>query len=435
MAGGVCSPSMSLNITIITVGSRGDVQPYVALGLALTRAGHAVTVATHETFRTFVTDRGLAFAPVAGDPRGILGAATADRWLQSGRHRHLVTATREFLGQVRPLLDAMLADFWRVSRGADLVIYSAVAAPCAQMGVPSVAAFLQPLHRTGAFPMLRVPQSWRLGPGFNTRTYAAVEWIVWRIFRGAINAWRADTLGLGPVGAPGPASMVPAVYGFSPTVVPRPSDWHPDIAVTGYWVLETPNDWRPPSVLTDFLAAGPPPVAIGFGSMTPRSAERLTTVAVEALRESGQRGILLGGWGALGAGATHDDVLVIDECPHEWLFPRTAAVVHHGGAGTTGAALRGGTPSIVVPLGFDQPYWAGRVAALGVGPRGISRRRLTSAWLARAIRQAVDDPAMRSRAAAIGRSLRAERGAETAAAIVARHCPSSSPRSSSYRDA
>jgi sterol 3beta-glucosyltransferase len=241
----------------------------------------------------------------------------------------------------------------------------------------------------------------------------AVEWLVWRTVR---------------------ETNVPAVYGFSPLVVPRPGDWDPSVLVTGYWVLGPEDGWRPPSVLTDFLASGAPPVAIGFGSMTPQGAERLTRVAVEALRASGQRGILLGGWGALGDGVLPDDVLAIDECPHEWLFPQTAAVVHHGGAGTTGAALRGGTPSIVVPLGFDQPFWAGRVAALRVGPSSISRRRLTASWLSDAISRAVHDTGLRARAAALGAALRDERGAEMAVGMISR-CLNLSPRSSSCRGA
>jgi sterol 3beta-glucosyltransferase len=391
MAGGMWSPSIPMNITIVTVGSRGDVQPYVALGLALAARGHAVTVATHETFRTFVTCRGLGFAPVAGDPRGILAAVATDRWLGSGRRRHLIAAVRHLAWQMRPLADAMLADFWRVSRDADLVVYAALAMPCRHMGVPSVAAFLQPLHKTREHPMIRV-----LGARVDERL---VEWLVWRTFRG---------------------TNVPAVYGFSPRVVPRPSDWPAGATVTGYWVLDPEPGWQPPAVLTDFLASGPPPVAIGFGSMTPRSASRLTKIAVDALCQSGQRGILLGGWGSFGDGALPDTIVAIDECPHEWLFPRTMAVVHHGGSGTTGAALRGGTPSIVVPLGFDQPFWASRVAALGVGPGTISRRGLTPAWLAAAIRRAVADQGMRSRASALGAALRAEQGAETAASILER---------------
>jgi sterol 3beta-glucosyltransferase len=375
------------------------VQPYVALGLALRDAGHDVTVATHETFREFVARRGLGFQPVAGDPRGILAAVHTDRWLESGRRRHLIAAAGEMMRTARPLVEAMRADFARAVDAADLVVYSGVAAACqamsARAGKPAVAAFLQPVHDTRE----PVGNIWPL-PG--------LAWLVQRVVGGSFNAR-------------------PAVYGYSSLVGPTPQDWGPSVVVTGYWVLGPEPGWEPPAVLVDFLASGPPPVAVGFGSMTPQSASRLTRVVLEALSISGQRGILLGGWGRFGDGPLPDSVLQLDECPHEWLFPRTLAVVHHGGSGTTGAALRGGTPSIVIPLGFDQPYWASRVAALGVGPPGVSRRRLTTAWLAGAIRQAARDHAMRSRAAALGARLRDERGAETAA----RRCLSWWPRSSS----
>jgi len=421
---------MSRNITIVTVGSRGDAQPYVALGVALAARGHRVTVATHETFRGLVTGRGLAFAPISGDPRAVLAADSADRWLSTGRVRDMVGAVRRFAREARPIAQALLDDFARVTVGADVIVYSAVAAPCRQVAraraIPSVAAFLQPLHATRAFPAIGLPSSLRLGGAFNLSTYGVVDTIVWRLFRQQVDDWRRTALGLGPLSAPAPDPAnwhVPAVYGFSPAVVPPPADWRPDVSVTGYWVLPPAPDWRPPPALTDFLAAGPPPVAIGFGSMTPHHAERLTTIALDALRLSGHRGVLLGGWGSLGAGVppadrVTDDVLTLEECPHEWLFPRTAAVVHHGGAGTTGASIRGGTPSILVPLGFDQPFWASRVAAIGAGPPSIRRRKLTAPWLAAAIRRTVDDGAMRLRAAALGQQLRAETGSATAAAII-----------------
>jgi sterol 3beta-glucosyltransferase len=386
----------------VTAGSRGDVQPYVALGLALRDAGHDVTVATHETFREFVVRRGLGFQPVAGDPRGILAAVPMDRWLASGRRRHLLAAAGEIVQAARPLVEAMRADFARAVEGADLVVYSAVAAACGEMsaraGTPAVAAFLQPLHATR--------ESWE-----TIWPLPGLAWLTQRIVGGSFNAR-------------------PALYGYSPLVGPTPSDWGSAVAVTGYWVLGPEPGWEPPAVLVDFLGSGPPPVAVGFGSMTPQRAARLTGVVLDALQRSGQRGILLGGWGRFGDGPLPDSVLQLDECPHEWLFPRTLAVVHHGGSGTTGAALRGGTPSIVVPLGFDQPYWARRVAALGVGPRGVARRRLTAVWLAGAIRQAVEDRAMRARAAALGARLQAERGTETA-----RHYLNLWQRSSSYPDA
>lgn len=414
-----------MRITIVTAGSRGDVQPYVALGLALRRAGHDVTVATHETFRAFVTGRGLEFAAIAGDPRAILATRAADRWLGSGRVRDMLPAAREFLGGVRPLIDALLADFWRVCQGADVIVYSIVAGACTHvaesLGVPAIGAFLQPMHRTCEFPVLGMPSAVQFGGRFNAATWAFSHQLFWVPFGGQINAWRRTTLGLAPISRTTHWPWhVPTVYGYSPRVMPRPADWPAGVDVTSYWTLAPDSGWAPPPALAAFLTAGPPPVSIGFGSMTPRTAERWTAMAVDALDRAGQRGILLGGWGALGAGTLPPTVMAVNDVPHEWLFPRMAAVVHHGGAGTTGAALRGGSPSIVVPFSFDQPFWAARVAALGVGPRPISRRRLTAAGLTAAITEAVADHAIRERAATLGAALRAEDGLGMAVEAIER---------------
>lgn len=415
-----------MRVTIIAVGSRGDVQPYIALGLGLVAAGHAVTIATHETFRAFVSDHGLRFAPVAGDPRAMV--ATADRWLATGRKRHALPVAREMLRVLRPIMAAWLADFWRVSQDSDLLIYSAVATPAwsvaERLGIPGVAAYLQPLHRTRDFAAVGMPNSVQLGASFNLATHILTQQIAWQPIRRQINAWRRDTLSLPPAAGYGPlgrsrvAAALPTLYACSPLVVPKPTDWGPAIRVTGYWVLPPDQDWRPSAELDAFLRSGEPPIYVGFGSMTPSRADRLTAIAVDALADTGQRGVLLGGWGALGEGALPASVIAVRDVPHEWLLPRMRAIVHHGGAGTTGAALRAGVPSIVIPLGFDQPFWAGRVHALGVGPRPISRRRLTAERLADAMRQAVRDEAMRARAASLGAALRAERGVDVAVAAL-----------------
>jgi sterol 3beta-glucosyltransferase len=417
-------------ITIATVGSRGDVQPYVALALGLERAGHAVTIATHEVFRALVTGHGLAFAPIAGDPRALLTDARGDRWLDTGRARHLVPAAQAFLRAMPHFVERLLADVWQAAQGSDLLIYSAVATPARsvaeRLGIPALAAFLQPLHPTRAFPAIGLPALPRLGGRFNVATHRAAGRLAWWSVRRHVNTWRRTTLGLAPYPAGSPTFLfgpptTPTLYGFSTHVVPRPSDWPPATHVTGYWIVPLDPSWRPPAALAAFLAAGPPPISIGFGSMTPASGERLTTIAIEALARAGQRGVLLRGWGGLGADrALPNTVFAIDDVPHEWLFPRMAAVVHHGGCGTTAAALRAGVPSVVIPLGFDQPYWARRVAALGVGPPPIRRRNLSADGLAAAIVQAVGDPVMRSTAATLGTVLRAERGVEAAVDVVTR---------------
>jgi sterol 3beta-glucosyltransferase len=416
-----------MQVTIVGIGSRGDVQPYLALGVGLARRGHRVTLATHEVFRSSVQASGISFAAVAGDPVAIVAAA--DRWLSTGRARDLLPGARYFMHAQGPLFDAMLTDYWRIAQGSDLLIYSTVAFPvwsvAERLGIPGIAACLQPLHRTREFPIIALSGVPRLGAHFNESSYAVAGQIAWQSQRRRVNAWRRDTLGLPAVPWRGPFARGglhrlpgPTLYGYSPLVVARPSDWGPDVHVTGYWVLSPGADWRPPPALERFLGAGPPPVYIGFGSMTPQHADRLTTIAVDALSRTGQRGVLLSGWGQLGSGPLPATVIVVRDIPHEWLFPRMRAIVHHGGAGTTGAALRSGVPAVVVPLGFDQPFWGRRVAALGVGGDSISRHKLSAGRLAYAIDRAIRDDAMRARAAQLGAALRAEEGVEAAVGLV-----------------
>jgi sterol 3beta-glucosyltransferase len=201
------------------------------------------------------------------------------------------------------------------------------------------------------------------------------------------------------------------LYGFSPHVVRVPNVGLRPRHTTGYWALPTAAGWAPPAALATFLAAdGPPVVAIGFGSMGSGDPGALTELTRGAVRDAGVRAVLIAGWGGLTATGDERDVLTIEAVPHEWLFPRVAAVVHHGGAGTTGASLRAGTPTVVVPFAMDQPFWGGRVAALGAGPTPIPRARLSRARLADALRLAVRDAAMRARAADLGRRIRAEDG-------------------------
>jgi UDP:flavonoid glycosyltransferase YjiC (YdhE family) len=208
------------------------------------------------------------------------------------------------------------------------------------------------------------------------------------------------------------------LYGYSPAVIPKPPDWGEDTHVTGYWFLDPVEAWTPPAALVEFLEAGPPPVFVGFGSMSSRKPEETTALIVDALDRAGQRAILLSGWGGLEGARVPDTVFVVDAVPYSWLFPRVAAVVHHGGAGTTSAGLRAGVPSLVIPFFGDQPFWGRRVAALGVGPEPVPRRRLTAERLARALREAVTDEGMRQRAAELGARIRTEDGVGRAVAVL-----------------
>jgi sterol 3beta-glucosyltransferase len=213
------------------------------------------------------------------------------------------------------------------------------------------------------------------------------------------------------------------LHSFSPILFSRPPDWGEDIHITGYWFLDHPPDWQPPAGLVDFLKSGPPPVYVGFGSLPHRNPQQTAQIVLEALQQSEQRGVIATGWGGLnGSDLSHPpgDVFMLESIPHDWLFPRMAAVVHHGGSGTTGAGLRAGVPSVIVPHTGDQPLWAQRVAELGVGPRPIPRRQLTAKRLAAAIARAVTDKDMRARAAALGERIRAEDGIAHAMEVIER---------------
>lgn len=419
-----------MRLVIATAGSRGDVQPYLALGRGLARAGFAVTLATHREFRAMVEAQGLGFHAVEGDPRALLQSDAGQRWLESGKN--LLAFIRELRRLAEPHVDAMLADYAAAVAEADVVLCGALGIPAWQAaerrGIPAAMAMLQPLTPTSAFPAMGTPPRLALGGWTNRLTHHLAEQLLWQPIRGRVNRWRREALGLPDEWRRGPGARmrregVPVLYGFSRHVVPPPRDWPPFVHVTGWWTLEAPAGWAPPAPLARFLADGPPPVYVGFGSMTPRDAQALTRTVLEGVERAGARVVLLRGWGGLGdtgGGALPAWAHVVDEVPHAWLFPRMAAVVHHGGAGTTGAALRSGAPSIVVPLFADQPFWGERVRALGVGPAPIMRTNLTAPRLADALRQALGDAAMRERAARLGALLREEDGVGAAVSVVER---------------
>jgi sterol 3beta-glucosyltransferase len=386
-----------------------------------------VRVATHRPFQAEVQQRGLGFRPVEGNPRELLESEAGLAWLEAGRNP--LAGTRRLLLLARPHLARLLEDAVAACQGTQAIIY----APLGMAGyhlaeaqqLPSMLAALVPLSPTRAFPAAGAPP-WPLGGAYNLATHLVAEQLGWQPFRRQLNHWRRQRLGLAPVGLLGPGRYQrrrrqPVLYGYSPSVVPRPRDWGSHLHVTGYWFPDPDPAWQPPPALTRFLQAGLPPVYVGFGSMTDRDPAGLARTAMAALRRVGCRGVLARGWAALASTRDDDDLLVVDEVPHDWLFPRMAAVVHHGGAGTTHTGLRAGIPNVVVSFFTDQPFWAQRVADLGAGPAPLPRRALTVDRLATAIQAAVTDPAMRARAAVLGHRIQAEDGVTRVVQAVQSH--------------
>jgi len=260
--------------------------------------------------------------------------------------------------------------------------------------------------------------------------------VIWSTLRKRTNMVRKNALDLPPLSLAEPFHMmfrrrVPLLAAYSPVVSPRLPDWGDWIHVTGYWFLDDHGDWRPPADLVEFLGAGPRPMFVGFGSTPFPDPEKATTTVVRALTGAGCRGIILAGGSGLSTGRLSDDILSVDSVPHDWLFPRSSAAVHHGGAGVTGAALRAGLPAVVVPIFADQPFWGSRVFGIGAGPRPIPAKRLTAKKLQGAIEVAVSDR-LRRRAADIGEKIRQEDGVANAVRIITALCDRKTPRGATY---
>ncbi|MBM3473172.1 MAG: glycosyltransferase family 1 protein [Armatimonadetes bacterium] len=417
-----------MRITVVAPGSRGDVQPFVALGRGLREAGHALRVVTHQDFEPLVSGQGLEFRLLAGNMGAILRGQSGRDLM--GKGRGVVGLVGQMMRVMKPMARQLVSDAWEGCQGADLLLTGGSAIfgglPVAsRLGIPLIQAHVQPVPATPtrAFPCaLMPPPPLRLGGGLNRLTHVLAEQAFVRAFRPAVESALRDLVGPIPGTAgdrrrrPGP--RCPVLYGFSTHVVPRPDDWDDSVHVTGYWFLERDPDWRPADELVAFLASGRPPVYVGFGSMGALESRDTATLAFEALRLAGQRGVILRGWGSEEALDAPDHVLPIDSVPHDWLFPQMAAVVHHGGAGTTAAGLRAGIPSVVVPVFADQPFWGRRLVDLGVGPQPIPHRRLTAQGLAGAITAAVSDEPMRRRAKELGQTIRAEDGVARAVRLV-----------------
>ncbi|MBN1965237.1 MAG: glycosyltransferase family 1 protein [Anaerolineae bacterium] len=427
-------------LTILAIGSRGDVQPYVALGIGLQRAGYAVTLVAGDDFEPFITGYGLGFHPLGVN----IGWYIEEKLYGAmGTGRNSPRALREIVRTGLEFAPRMITNLRDACADADAILAHIIGALMTfHLAEKWHKSFLLTLSfplpgRTREVPNATLPFGDPLDgstPGplrsrVNLFTHQLTEALLWGMIWGPANHWRGQE-GLPPLPLwrwpldrlNGASRPIPAVYGYSPLVLPHPADWGPHQHVCGYWTLPLPADWQPPADLAAFLAAGPPPVFVGFGSMSARAPLETARIALDAVRRSGLRGIVQPYRPALeevrALAGDDPNIFVLGSCPHEWLFPRMVAVAHHGGVGTTAAALRAGHPAVVVPFFGDQPFWAGRVRALGTATEPIPRQALTSERLAYALRVAATHQPMRQRAEALGEKIRGEDGVSEAVRVI-----------------
>lgn len=411
-----------MRCTLIGVGSRGDVQPLVALGAGLRQAGVDVRLATHRDFAPMADAAGLGFAPIEGDATsfsaGPAGRAFRERVGDADRFRRFVE------GYLGLFLERFYRDAWAACEDADVVLgWTACAVSLAErLRVPVFNVALTPaLHlRTGAFPNPFHASSDPLDAYANRRTWRLALPTL-RIGEQHLNRWRVNRLGLAPIEWRQhirALRRLPHLFGYSPSILPKPADWPAGAHVTGYWFLDGPAGYTPPPDLAAFLEAGPPPVAIGFSSQVSGDPAALTRTVIDGITRAGVRAVVITGFGGLSGVAFPPQVFPVATVPYDWLLARVSAMVHQGGAGSTGAAVRAGLPNMAVPFGFDQGLWGQRLHALGVSPPPVAATALTADALAASLTALTRDEAMRANAAALGARVRAEDGVGTAVRLV-----------------
>ncbi len=412
-----------MKIFLSTMGTRGDIQPFIALGQGLQAAGHQVALCTAEGYRPFVEEQGVPYAFLDNAFLAIIQSQTGQAAIESKR------GVLEIYRKIGPIIRRSLEDEWRAVQAfqPDLMVYHPKMLGsyhiAEKLGIPSWMSLALPFQTpTRAFPNPMF-SGVKLGGWFNQISYRLMD-LAGLMYGGVTNDFRVKTLGLQSKGRFARSTHktngepVPMLYAYSSHLVPRPDDFPPEVHVTGFWFLEQATPWQPSPELLAFLEAGPPPVYVGFGSMSGNAGAERGRIVVEALQKSGQRGLLATGWGGMETSEQHPNIFLIDAAPHDWLFPRVAAVVHHGGSGTTAAGLHAGKPTVICPFIADQPFWGKVVHERGVGPQPIPQKKLTVEGLAAAITIAAKDEAMQQRAAALGAQIRAENGVACAVGVI-----------------
>ncbi|RDW73139.1 putative glucosyl glucuronosyl protein [Coleophoma cylindrospora] len=443
------TPPPKLNVVIHVVGSRGDVQPFVALGKTLKETyGHRVRLATHPTFQTFVEENGLEFFSIGGDPAELMAFMVKNPGLMPG----FDSLKSGDVGKRRKGMEEIVLGCWRscieagnglgpppdtssdgINMDADpsakpFIADAIIANPpsfahihiAEARGIPLHLMFTMPWSPTQSFPhpLANIQSSNADVNMTNFVSYALVEMMTWQGLGDVINRFRERALGLDPISliwAPGMLSRlrVPYTYCWSPALIPKPKDWAQHISISGFYFLSLASSYSPEPDLAAFLATGPPPVYIGFGSIVVDDPDAMTKLIFDAVKKTGVRALVSKGWGGLGGDALTipEGAFMLGNVPHDWLFKHVSCVVHHGGAGTTAAGIALGKPTVIVPFFGDQPFWGAMVARAGAGPLPIPYKQLTSDKLAAALLEALK-PETSTKAKELGESIREEKGTE-----------------------
>lgn len=424
---GIWEQIPSLKVVMLIVGTRGDVQPFLAIGRKMQEYGHQVRLATHANFKEFVKSAGLEFFPLGGDSKVLAAYMVKNKGFLSTGPKEVRTQRK----QIKSIVNSLLAPCIEpdMDSGVPFKAQVIIANPPAYghvhvaeyLKVPLHIFFTMPWTPTSAFPH---PLSRINKPAGFKLSYQVVDSAIWLGIRSIINDFRKKKLKLHPIpyfSSQGSVTDLPTGYLWSPALVPKPDDWGPLIDVVGFCFYHQADEYKPPEDLVKWLEAGPAPIYIGFGSLPLGDPKGMTRSIIESLRQTKQRGIINEGWGGLGNVDEHlDFVYLVKDCPHDWLFPRCAAVVHHGGAGTVAAGLKAACPTTVVPFFGDQPFWGKQIHARGVGPEPIPVDYFSVEKLVDAINFMVK-PEVKKKAIELSKAIENEDGVQGAVDVFHKH--------------
>ena len=420
---------MARRIAIATIGTRGDVQPFVALALSLQKRGYSVVICSSGDFREFVEQAGVAFHDLGGNIHEFLAQSDFDNAMS----RNMVLYAPRLLREGQALLKQAARELWTAAQGADALVFqnnTTFAIDVAEaLDIPAIMTAFQPLNSTGEFPYFLydagqsepIMSRLRLQPIVNKLSYV-IQTAQQSYYDLPRDRLRTKILGLRSRKRPGFArnargEPIPSLHAYSPSISPRAGDWPDSTVVTGFWRMEDQSGWEPDPALREFLAEGEAPVYLGFGSM-PWGAARNTEIVVRALELWGGRAVIGKGWGGIRAEDLPKSVHVVDRVPHTKLFPLMKALVHHGGAGTTHNGVLAGKPTFVIPQFFDQPYWGARIHELGLGPPPVRIRKLNARILAAALEDITTESAYEAAARDLQEKVQREDGLGLACDII-----------------
>lgn len=425
-------------IALLAVGTRGDVQPFIALALGLQQAGYKPLIISAKNEEAFVRGFGIDFHALNVDIQKIMDNQEIHAMAKGDSPIAFAKSHLEGSKALKQTMVQVQEEIWDVLSNEKDNVEAVIFHPGMQnaflmaqeLGIPSIMASPFPFAATGEYPaiLLYGKMRWKglLGRILNRSSHALLGQLFWMLGYGAAKEfWKRQGKPhipkLTPPSRSRAARTMLALMGYSQHVLPRPRDWSENIALTGYWMLPEEADWMPPADLVQFLDDGEAPVYVGFGSIKDAATFKATLeIVVQALEQLGRRAVIALGWSSLSEGASiPKSVYLLGSAPHSWLFPRMAAVVHHGGAGTTAAGLLAGKPTVIIPHTADQPAWGLRVWELGVGGKPIPKKKLTASALETSLREALQ-PKVVAKASEIGEKLRAENGVQNAVQIISK---------------